>query len=140
MFGGHGDDEGAGGVNLRASDLDRAGRCCALGLARRAVDIAPQRADAWHVLGVAQLATGDLNGAAGAIDEVPRRQPEHAEAPYNQACVASRQNRSDDAFRDLAQALRADLKLKSALVVDTDLDSLRRAPRFAALQSGQGSK
>lgn len=52
---------------------------------------------------------------------------------YNTACALALQGKQDEAFKYLEQALDARMADQETLESDTDMDSLRSDPRFAAL-------
>ena len=79
----------------------------------------PDHAEAAYLIAQAQLATGDLEGAARSLDTVIAAEPQFTRALIDRADVALRQRRWDDAaaaFGKAAAAMpdRLDLKLRQA--------------------------
>ena len=81
---------------------------------------------------------GDYEAAAAVCVEALERNPGDALALYNLACCEALLGRPDDAVGHLGAALHAAPSLRETAETDTDVDSLRNDPRFAALVDGTG--
>ncbi|HEY6147762.1 MAG TPA: tetratricopeptide repeat protein, partial [Thermoanaerobaculia bacterium] len=93
----------------------------------------PDNPQVWRALGVARIKTKDLDGATAALTKALELEPGSPRAMYNLGVVAALKNRPDEAF-DWLGKVRAGRKLDMTYVqVDTDLDAIRKDPRFAAL-------
>jgi len=91
----------------------------------------PKDAQAWHMLGYSLHITGKLVDALKAhlkAAEFPATAPI---ASYNVACVHALKGRTDDAFTWLDKAVAAGFGDADQLRGDSDLESLRKDPRFA---------
>jgi len=70
------------------------------------------------------LQSGDLKLARSELQEAIRLQPELASAHYNLALVSEKQQKMDEATRELREALKADPQFRAARV---ELDRLERS-------------
>lgn len=118
-----------------------------LGLAdlhRRSADSGPRGAAARralataHVnlsfyLGLTWLQAGELDRALPALTAATAIRPDDPVSWYNLACVRARLGRNADAIEALERSLEAGLPQPDKLRTDSDLDSLRPLPAFAAL-------
>ena len=78
----------------------------------------PSFAEGHYGLGLARLVTGDLEGAAAALDEALRLDPAHVEAAYQALNVAERRGRdaeASEAKRRFAELYRSRLEAEGAL-------------------------
>lgn len=74
--------------------------------ADRALQLAPQSAEALYVRGTVAHVRGDLPAALSFYDRALKISPEHVEALVSRAGVAMDQNRQADAERDITQLLK----------------------------------
>ncbi|HYK40927.1 MAG TPA: FG-GAP-like repeat-containing protein [Thermoanaerobaculia bacterium] len=87
----------------------------------------------WRALGVARIKAKDLEGATAAFQRALEIEPGSPRALYNLGVIAVLKNKPDEAFDWFGKA-RATRKLDMTyLQVDTDVDPIRKDPRFAAL-------
>ena len=91
----------------------------------RALELAPDLADAWEARGAAKLASGDAIGAADDLREAVKRAPHSAIPRVRYAAALSALGKSDDALRELEEAVRRAPSLPDALLA-------RSAARLAA--------
>jgi len=130
--------------SVRDDDADVAGTHAALLLqldrceeateaAARAVELAPESADAWNRLGLAHHLCGRYDEAVAAWAQTLSREPDHLEAVYNTACALSLGGKSDEALQYLKKALSMDPSLAAHARADPDLLPLAELPRFAEL-------
>ncbi len=107
------------------------------------VKLEPKNGLAWHHLGYALHAQGQLDEALAAHEQA-------AKIPgltqnigfYNAACVHALKGRKDDAFASLEKAIGVGFADEETAVGDTDLESLRSDPRWekslAAIRAAKG--
>lgn len=115
-------------ARLRAGDAAGAARISMLVTARE-----PANGAAWRVLGTARAQTGDYAGALAAFRRDLALEPASPVAMYNVGAMHARGGAIDSAFAWLGRA-RATRRLDmTQAAIDSNLVSLRRDPRFAAL-------
>lgn len=95
----------------------------------------PQDAQAWHMLGYSLHVGGKLDEAMAAHQKAATFPATAPAATYNVACVHALQGRPDDAFAWLEKAIAAGFADAELLATDSDLDSLRKDPRFAKIEA-----
>lgn len=85
-------------------------------------------------LGIAKLAQGKLDESEKAFRGAVDLDPKESLGYYNMAILRLRQGRQDDAFKELEASFMAGFKWYfDKMQQDTDLDPLRKDPRFAEL-------
>lgn len=84
-------------------------------------------------LGIAKLAQGKLDESEKAFRGAVDLDPKESLGYYNMAILRLRQGRQDDAFKELEASFMAGFKYFDKMQQDTDLDPLRKDPRFAEL-------
>lgn len=100
---------------------------------KKVVELDPQSADGWQLLGYCCHMDGKLEEALKyhlKATEFPRTKPIGL---YNMGCAYALLGRKDEAFKALKDALDAGFGLGQYLNTDSDLDSLRDDPRFKEL-------
>ncbi|HKA37226.1 MAG TPA: FG-GAP-like repeat-containing protein [Thermoanaerobaculia bacterium] len=94
----------------------------------------PANAEAWRLLGVANLRLKNLDQAEAAFRKALQAAPDLHLAMYGLAGVAARRGNSDAAFEWLSK-VKATRKMDMTFMqVDPNLESLKADPRFARLQ------
>jgi tetratricopeptide (TPR) repeat protein len=88
---------------------------------------------AWANLGFARLEAGDPKGGAAAYQRALDLGYEKPTTLYNLACCAARSGEIDAAFKWLDRADQAGLEIGEYVGSDSDLDTLRGDPRYAAM-------
>src|SRR5215831_570563 len=91
---------------------------------RRVLQIDPNSAEACNAMGSLDLGRRDLPQAKAAFSDAIRLQPDFAWAHYNLGLVFRRENKSEDAARELRAALDADPQFSAA---HTALERLEHA-------------
>src|SRR5262249_5884289 len=94
----------------------------------------PGNAEAWRLLGVANLRMKNLDPAEEAFRKALQADPDLYLAMYGLAGVAARRGNADAAFEWLMK-VKATRKMDMTFTqVDPNLETLRADPRFAKLQ------
>lgn len=113
-------------------------RC--VGAAEALVCVEPDSATAWHRLGYALHALGDLDAALAAHERCANLTGAPAEirrlGAYNAGCANALKGQPDQAIVWLRRAVELGFDRRDTLERDEDLDSLRTDPRFAELLAG----
>ena len=101
----------------------------------RFLDKAPR--DPWQMerLGVAATEKNEL-AKAREFFEASWETGELPSAPFNLACIDTREGKTDAAFRQLDRAVAAGFDDEETLAKDADLAPLRRRPEFARIAEG----
>ncbi|MFO1031482.1 MAG: tetratricopeptide repeat protein [Planctomycetota bacterium] len=107
---------------------------------RKLTESTPQDGGAWHMLGYCLHASGKLDEALPIHVKAAGFPAVAPTSSYNVACVHARRGRVDEAFQWLDKAVELGFGDTELLAKDTDLASLRKDPRFAALQKVVTSK
>ncbi|MEW5764935.1 MAG: TPR end-of-group domain-containing protein [Acidobacteriota bacterium] len=89
-------------------------------------------------LGVQLLRAGRYDEAAFCLETAALVLPSHSILNYNAACALARAGRSESAMEFLEKAVAAGFKDRALASKDSDLDSLRKHPRFQRLLDGMG--
>jgi tetratricopeptide (TPR) repeat protein len=101
----------------------------------------PQIGRAWSNFGLAQLRTEDYGGAARAFEKALALGYRKPTTMYNLACAHALASEKDRAFDWLFRALNAGFDGSHSLRHDSDLDHIRRDPRFReALEKAEQQK
>lgn len=100
---------------------------------RKLTEANPKDAQAWHMLGYSLHAGGKLDEALPIHLKAAGFKATAAPASYNVACVHAMQGHTDEAFAWLDKAIARGFRDADLLANDTDLASLRKDARFAAL-------
>jgi beta-lactamase regulating signal transducer with metallopeptidase domain len=95
----------------------------------------PTSGRAWFNLGYASLRAEDQTTAIDAFKRAIQLGHRVGTSSYNVACAYALQGKKDEAFEWLKRAKNAGFDLNDYLDDDDDLRSLRRDPRFKALQA-----
>lgn len=90
----------------------------------------PDNATAWFNLGYSLHAAGRLEQAVKAHRKASEFDDYHGIALYNLGCALALMDRPDDAFEALEASQDAGFGVRRHAEHDSDLDSLRRDPRF----------
>lgn len=90
----------------------------------------PDQPFAWHLLGFSYHSQGDYDKALKAHEKAASFDETKTEATYNIACVYSLKKEQDKAFEYLHKAITAGFRDMTYFETDTDLDNLRKDPRF----------
>lgn len=100
---------------------------------RKLTDANPKDAQAWHMLGYSLHAGGKLDEALPVHMKAAEFRSTARSSTYNIACVHALQGRADEAFTWLDKAVALGFADADLLASDTDLEALRKDPRFAKL-------
>lgn len=84
-------------------------------------------------LAIAKMAQGKLEDAEKDLAEARTRDPKQSLVYYNTAILRLKQSRPDDALKELEASFLAGFSYFEQMDQDTDLDGLRKNPRFAEL-------
>jgi len=84
-------------------------------------------------LAIAKMAQGKLEEAEKDLAEARTRDPRQSLVYYNTAILRLKQSRQDDALKELEASFLAGFSYFDKMDQDTDLDGLRKNPRFAEL-------
>jgi len=98
-------DDFEANFNLGAVKLSRLNPQGAVTMLRTAVRIAPERADARNMLGLALAATGRSSDAIEQFEAAVKAQPEYAGARFNLANALVKAGRLDEAITDYRQVI-----------------------------------
>lgn len=82
---------------------------------------------------VAKMGQGDLNGAEKELQQAKERDATEPLIYYNLAIVHLRQNQPEEALRHMEASFMAGFKHFEAMDQDTDIDPLRKSPKFQEL-------
>lgn len=98
-------------------------------------ELASQRAATNELLklGIAKLGQGKLDEAEKDFEAARARDPKQPLVYYNTAILRLRQGRTDDALKELEASFLNGFSYFDKMDADTDLDGLRKDPRFAEL-------
>ncbi|HEY0156637.1 MAG TPA: M56 family metallopeptidase [Thermoanaerobaculia bacterium] len=95
----------------------------------------PNSARAWFNYGYASLQARDFDNGVRAFRKTADMNYRPGTSAYNIACAYALQGNKDAAFEWLGRAEAAGFKLREHIHDDEDLDSLRRDPRWRALEA-----
>ncbi len=84
-------------------------------------------------LAIAEMAQGKLDAAEKTLADARARDPKQSLVYYNTAILRMRQGRVDDALKEMEACFMAGFNYFDEMDKDTDLDDLRRNPRFTEL-------
>lgn len=84
---------------------------------------------------VAKMGQGDLIGAEKELQQAKERDATEPLVYYNLAIVHLRQNQPEEALRHMEASFMAGFKHFDAMDQDTDIDPLRKSPKFQELLS-----
>jgi Flp pilus assembly protein TadD len=121
---------------LGRRDEARAAYAEALAVVERHLDLNPDDPRAATMRGVALCRLGRRGEGLRCAREALALDPLDAGVRYNVACIHAVEGAKDEAFRLLAEAIRAGFGNREWFLRDPDLASLRDDPRFDALVSG----
>lgn len=107
---------------------------------RKLTEADPKDGDAWLMLGYSLHAAGKLDDALPIHRKAAEFPGAAATASYNVACVHALQGRADEALTWLDKAIGLGFDDVDQLARDTDLESLRKDPRFAKLREALAAK
>jgi tetratricopeptide (TPR) repeat protein len=82
---------------------------------------------------IAKMAQGKLDEAEKDLAELEVRSPKHSLVYYNMAILRLRQGRTEDALKEFEASFMAGFSYFDKLDQDSDLDGMRKLPRFVAL-------
>jgi hypothetical protein len=82
---------------------------------------------------IAKMAQGKLDEAEKDLAELEVRAPKHSLVYYNMAILRLRQGRTEDALKEFEASFMAGFSYFDKLDQDSDLDGMRKLPRFIAL-------
>ena len=117
-----------------AQEHQRAGRWEEAAAAwRQIAEADPENGTAWFNLGYTLHAARHLDEAIEAHRKAATFDDYHGIALYNLGCAYALTGRSDEAFEALTASQAAGFRVRGQVESDSDLDSLRGDPRFAAL-------
>ncbi len=119
-----------GSVHIQAQEFDKAAESFAV-----ATEMAPDNAQAWHLLGYSLHMAGKLDQAIEAHQKAATFEITRPIAFYNLACAWSLKGDKDKAFEYLNKAIDAGFDADEYLENDSDLDNLRNDPRFKQLMA-----
>ncbi len=120
---------------VQAGDFEKA----AAGF-RKVTEADPKDGLAWQLLGYSLHAAGKLDEALPVHEKATEFPKVAPVAAYNAACVHALQGRPDDAFRWLDKAVGFGFDRPDQIADDSDLDSLRKDPRFAKVTAAIEAK
>lgn len=100
----------------------------------------PKDGQAWQLLGYCLHASGKLDEALPIHVKAAEFPAVAAVAAYNVACVHALKGRPDDAFTWLDKAVGFGFDQPEQIAGDTDLDALRKDPRFEKVLAGVEAK
>lgn len=106
-----------------------------VGICEEALKDNPEDTEALRFLSRAYLRMGRPQDGLAADRRLAELCPGDARVRYNLACSCSLTGRRDEALEHLAEAIRLGFDDLALLRKDTDLDPLRRDPRFATLEA-----
>jgi tetratricopeptide (TPR) repeat protein len=103
-------------------------------LAIGATPDAAYRAPGWEhaAVGADAYRRGDFEAAAAILREAESEHPDVVGVVYNLACCEALSGRRDEALEHLRRAVELDPKIARHARSDSDLESIRDDPRFAA--------
>ena len=82
---------------------------------------------------IAKMSQGKLDEAERDLTEARLRSPQQTLIPYNMAVLRLKQNRTEDALRELESSFKGGFAYYDKMERDSDFESLRANPRFTAL-------
>jgi tetratricopeptide (TPR) repeat protein len=82
---------------------------------------------------IAKMAQGKLDEAEKDLNEARARAPKQPLVYYNMAILRLKQGRTDDALKEFEASFMAGFSYFDQMDQDSDLDGLRKAPRFIEL-------
>jgi hypothetical protein len=82
---------------------------------------------------IAKMSQGKLDEAERDLTEARLRSPQQTLIPYNMAVLRLKQNRTEDALRELESSFKGGFAYYDKMDEDSDLKSLRADPRFTSL-------
>lgn len=86
-------------------------------------------------LAIAKMSQGKLEDAEKELLAARERDPKQSLVSYNLAVLRLKQGRKDDALKELEASFMAGFNYFNQMDKDTDLDSLRKDPRFKDLMA-----
>jgi tetratricopeptide (TPR) repeat protein len=98
-----------------------------------AIRLQPAYAATYDSRGAVRLVKKEYAKAMADFDKAVQIYPSYANAYYNAACCFALQGKTDPAIEKLRKCLQLGLLQPSLLKTDTDLDALRKDPRFKEL-------
>ncbi len=102
---------------------------------RKIVTASPDDARAWHMLGFSLHSLGELDQALEAHLKAASFEDTAGVGTYNVACVYALKGDKDKAFEWLEKAQAAGFSDAGQLDRDSDMDNLRKDPRFAEIHA-----
>ncbi len=99
----------------------------------KVVELEPDNGRDWHLLGYCQHSKGDLDDAIKSHLKATEFASFKAISLYNLGCAYSLKKDADKSFDYLNQALKAGFDQTQMLDSDSDLDNIRKDPRFKKL-------
>ena len=106
---------------------------------KKLTEIDPKDAQAWHMLGYSLHMAGKLDEALPVHKKAAEFPATAPVATYNVACVYALQGKTDEAFAWLDKAIAVGFDQTDQLEIDTDMDSLRKDPRFEKVQKAMAA-
>jgi len=97
---------------------------------KKVTEVDPKNGQAWHMLGYSLHGAGKLDEALPIHKKATEFPAVAPVAAYNVACVFALQGKPDDAFAWLDKAIGYGFDQPDQLENDSDMDSLRKDPRF----------
>lgn len=82
---------------------------------------------------IAKMAQGKLDDAEKDLSEAQARAPKESLVYYNMAILRLKQGRADDALKEFEASFMAGFSYFDKMDQDSDLDGLRKTPRFVEL-------
>jgi len=98
---------------------------------KKVIELDPKDGLAWQLLGFALHSSGKLDEALPVHKKATEFPAVAPVAAYNVACVYALQGKTDDAFTWLDKAVGFGFDRAEHIEGDSDMDSLRKDPRFA---------
>ncbi len=121
--------------DLGRSDEADASRRRGVELAEERLKLNPDDARAWYMGANGLAALGEFQGGLEWADRALSLDPDEPMVLYNVACVQCLAGSLDAALDSLERAVRSGLTEKGWLMHDSNLDPLRKHPRYQALLS-----
>ena len=108
--------------------------------ARSHLELNPADARALYLCGGALIETDNTAEGLEMVNRAVTIAPNETGLLYNVACIYASQGRTDEALEHLERAVRAGYNHRAWLETDSDLDPIRKHPRFQALLQQIDSK